>query len=152
MELDKSMIGLAAKPYTFTVENFHVRQFAAAIGDRNPLYTDEKYAAQSPYNGTIVPPTFPVAMNSGNSELPIELDQRRMLHGEQEFLYYKPIRIGDRIHCQMKVSDIYERQGSSGAMQFLVLDTEMKNADGEVVCINRMNIIYRALKGTGESK
>jgi len=145
MELDKSMIGLTGEKYVFEVENRHVRQFVDAIGDHNPLYEDQSYAAHSPYGGTIVPPTFPVAMTDAGGDLPLELDHRRMLHGEQEFLYYQPIRTGDHLYCQMKVSDLYEREGNSGKMQFLVLDTEMKNNVGEMVCISRTNIIYRAL-------
>ena|SRR5699024_689768 len=145
MELDKSMIGLTSESYTFEIENRHVKQFREAIGDDNPLYSDEAYAKESLYEGMIVPPTFPVAMNDGNVSLPIELDHRRMLHGEQEFIYHQPIRPGDRLHCQMKVSDLYDREGKSGKMQFLVLDTEMKNDAGELVCISRMNIIYRSL-------
>lgn len=145
MELDKSMIGLTSEPYTFEIENRHVKQFREAIGDDNPLYSDETYASESLFKGIIVPPTFPVAMNDGNVSVPIELDHRRMLHGEQEFIYHQSIRPGDILHCQMKVSDLYDREGKSGKMQFLVLDTEMKNEAGELVCISRMNIIYRSL-------
>ncbi|WP_240315684.1 MaoC family dehydratase N-terminal domain-containing protein [Sporosarcina sp. PTS2304] len=123
----------------------HVGQFATAIGDTNPLYTDENYANESAYEGLIVPPTFPIAMNNGDNELPIDLDHRRMLHGEQEFIYYKPVRIGDRLRCQMRVSDLYDKEGKSGKMQFLKLDTEMKDDTGELVCISRMNIVYRSL-------
>ncbi|MDV6377084.1 MaoC family dehydratase N-terminal domain-containing protein [Sporosarcina sp. GW1-11] len=145
MDLDKSIIGLTSKEYVFEVENRHVGQFAAAIGDNNPLYTDESYAKQSAYEGLIVPPTFPIAMNNGDVELPIDLDHRRMLHGEQEFIYHKPVRVGDRLHCQLKVSDLYDKEGKSGNMQFLKLDTEMKDETGELVCISRMNIVYRSL-------
>lgn len=143
MDLDQSVVGLKSEPYYFEIENRHVQQFCTAIGDDNKLYTDEAYGKQSAYAGLIVPPTFPVTMNNGNVELPLKLDHRRMLHGEQEFIYYQPIRPGDRLQCQMKVSDLYDREGKSGKMQFLVLDTEMKNEADELVCISRMNIIYR---------
>lgn len=146
MDLDKSIIGAMSDEYMFEVERRHVGQFATAIGDDNPLYTDEEYANDSAYAGLVVPPTFPVAMNDGNVELPVKLDHRRMLHGEQEFLYYQPIRIGDQLHCRLKVSDLYDKEGKSGKMQFLKLDTEMKDAAGELVCISRMNIVYRAAK------
>lgn len=48
----------------------------------------------------------------------------------------------------MKVSDVYEREGRKGPMQFLVLDTEMKDESGELVVISRTNIIYRPLRGS----
>ncbi len=68
-----------------------------------------------------------------------------MLHGEQEFIYHRPIRAGDRLSCQMKVTDVYEKEGKNGPMQFLVMDTEMKDEEGELVVISRTNIIYRAV-------
>lgn len=145
MDLDNSIIGLTGKEYIFEVENRHVNQFITAIGDENALYQNEEYAKESAYKGLIVPPTFPITMSDSNGELPLDLDYRRMLHGEQEFIYYRPIRPGDRLYCKVKVSDLYEREGRSGTMQFLVLDTEMKNQAGEMVCISRMNIIYRPL-------
>lgn len=145
MDLDKSIIGLSGKVFTFEVEKRHLRQFAEAIGDPNPLYVDEGYASNTPYGGLIAPPTFPMAVGADGGDLPLELDTRRMLHGEQEFIYYQSIRPGDRLQCQMKVADLYEREGKSGSMQFLVLDTEMKDEEGEMVGISRTNIIYRKL-------
>lgn len=144
MDLDQSIIGLTGPVFTFEVEKRHIRQFAAAIGDENPLYTDEEYAAKSPYGGIIAPPTFPIVIGSEGNGISLDLDPKRMLHGEQEFLYTRPIRLGDRLVCQMKVTDLYEREGKSGKMQFLVLDTEMKDESGEMVVVSRMNIIYRA--------
>lgn len=145
MDLDNSIIGLSGKPFIFEVEKGHIRQFAEAIGDDNPLYVDQEYAADTPYEGLIAPPTFPIAVASTGGDLPIELDTRRMLHGEQAFTYYKPIRPGDRLHCQMKIADLYERKGRSGNMQFLVLCTEMKDDDGELVVVSEMTIVYRNL-------
>ena len=44
MDLDQSLIGLTGPQYVFEVEKRHIRQFAEAIGDSNPLYVDEEYA------------------------------------------------------------------------------------------------------------
>lgn len=146
MELDH-LNGLTGAEYIFEVEKRHIRQFAEAIGDLNPLYVDEEYAAKTSYGGIIAPPTFPIAIGQDSGEsLDLGLEQRRMLHGEQEFIYSRPIRPGDRLHCQMKVTDVYEREGRKGTMQFLVLDTEMKDESGEMVVISRTNIIYRPIR------
>src|SRR5690625_7484788 len=102
MEPDESVIGLTGEKYTFDVEKRHVKQFAEAIGDTNPLYTDEEYASKSAYGQLVVPPTFAMAIGSEGGDFPIDLDTRRLLHGEQEFLYYRRIHVGDRRHCQRK--------------------------------------------------
>lgn len=145
MDLDKNIIGIEGEVFVFDVEKRHIRQFANAIGDPNPLYTDSDFAANTAHGGLVAPPTFPISIGSEGSGLPIQLDERRMLHGEQEFIYYRQLKPGDRLYCQMKVADLYEKEGRSGSMQFLVIDTEMKDERGELVVISRMNIVYRPL-------
>ncbi len=146
MDLDQSLIGLTGPQYVFEVEKRHIRQFAEAIGDSNPLYVDEEYAKSTIYGGIIAPPSFPVAIGADSGQgVELPLDYSRMLHGEQEFIYHRPIRAGDRLSCQMKVTDVYEKEGKNGPMQFLVMDTEMKDQEGELVVISRTNIIYRAV-------
>ncbi|APC48880.1 dehydratase [Virgibacillus halodenitrificans] len=145
MELDNSIIGMTGESFTFEVEKGHIKRFAEAIGDNNPLYINQEYAEKTTYQSVIAPPTFLIAAGANGGDLPLELDTKRMLHGEQEFIYYKSVRPGDSLQCQMKVSDLYEREGKSGSMQFLILDTEMKDPQGELVAISRMNIIYRKI-------
>lgn len=143
MDIDKSVIGLMSEEYVVEVEKGHIKRFAEAIGDPNPLYYDEGFAKDSIYGGIIAPPTFPVALTSEGGELPLKLDMTRMLHGEQEFIYERVIHAGDKLYCQMTVTDLYEKEGRSGTMQFLVLDTEMKDENNRLVVTSRMNIIYR---------
>ncbi|MEV4898921.1 MaoC family dehydratase N-terminal domain-containing protein, partial [Nonomuraea sp. NPDC055795] len=35
-----------------------IRYFAEAVGDANPLYTDDAYAREHGYDGVIAPPTL----------------------------------------------------------------------------------------------
>lgn len=140
------LVGKSGEPFVFQVDQRHIRQFAQAIGDLNPLYTDEHYAKSTVHGGIIAPPSFPVAISPDNGEeLDLGLDYRRMLHGEQQFIYTRPIRPGDVLKCQLKVSDVYEREGKNGKMEFLVLDTEITDEAGNHVVTSRTNIIYRPL-------
>ena len=145
MEVTKEHIGLVTEPYQVDIEKGHIRRFCQAIGDTNQLFLDEEAASASAYGGIIAPLTFPVALTDESVAFPLELDIRRMLHGEQEFIYYKPLRPGKAYTAQMKVADVYEREGKSGQMQFIVLDTEFRDEDDELAVVSRMNIIYRTL-------
>ena len=42
----------------FPVEAGHILMFARSIGDPNPIYADEEYAAGSEAGGIVAPPTF----------------------------------------------------------------------------------------------
>lgn len=141
------LIGKRSEVFTYDVTVAHIQQFARAIGDDSPLYTDEQYAKTTAYKGIIAPPTYPIAIGAAASQpFDLGLDQRRMLHGEQSFIYKRPIRAGDKLTCQLVVSDVYEKEGKNGKMEFIILDTEMHDEENNLVVISRTNIVYRTLK------
>ena len=54
----KASIGIRSEPVTWEVEKGEIVRFASAIGDPNPLYSDEAAARRGRYGGIIAPPTF----------------------------------------------------------------------------------------------
>ena len=46
----------------FPVEATHIMMFARSVGDDNPIYHDEDYAAGTEVGHIIAPPTFPQAV------------------------------------------------------------------------------------------
>lgn len=141
------LIGKRSEVFTYDVTLAHIQQFARAIGDDASLYTDEQASNSSSIKGVIAPPTYPIAIGAAASQpFDLGLDQRRMLHGEQSFIYKRPIRAGDKLTCQLVVSDVYEKEGKNGKMEFIILDTEMYDEDKNLVVISRTNIVYRTLK------
>ena len=53
-----SFLGLESIPVTYDIERHAVERFACAIGDPNPLYSNDEIASESLYGGLIAPPTF----------------------------------------------------------------------------------------------
>ena len=143
---NKHLIGLKSEVFHYKVELEHLQNFAKAIGDDNPLYFDEEFAKNSIHRGIIAPPTYPIAIGATGGSIDLGLDQRRMLHGEQSFMYEKVIRPNDELTCQLVISDVYEKEGKNGKMEFILLDTEMRDSSGELVVISRTNIVYRPKK------
>ncbi|GEK34601.1 MaoC family dehydratase N-terminal domain-containing protein [Kurthia sibirica] len=142
-----SIIGQKSIDFIFEVTAERIKEFAQAIGDDNPLYSDEEHAKKMGYPTIIAPLTFPVVVAAANEKgFDLGLDQRRMLHGEQEFIYMRPIHVGDILSCHSIVSDVYEKKGKNGVMEFIVIDTNMLDVVGELVVTSRMNIVYRALQ------
>jgi peroxisomal enoyl-CoA hydratase 2 len=69
-------------------------------------------------------------------------DLRRILHGEQEFEFFKPIFVGDTLTGVTKIADFYEKEGGRGGkMTFLVSETEYTNQKGEKVATARATLI-----------
>jgi hypothetical protein len=131
------------------IEAGPVRVFAQALADDDPVYS----GADAP-----VPPTFPFVMSywgsmgqGGAAGLPIDQLRQRglILHGEQEFEYVSWPRVGDVLEGTTRCLDVYEKEGSSGVMEFYVTETEWKNtASGEVSCRTRFTMIVRRKKDT----
>ncbi|BCJ85449.1 MaoC family dehydratase N-terminal domain-containing protein [Effusibacillus dendaii] len=142
LELFKPFIGVESKPVKNEVEKGAIRKFADAIGDPNPVYRDEEFAKTTRYGRIIAPPTFSRTFEYGKIE-GLSYKQEGLIHGEQQFEYYKPIYAGDVLYCSTKLADAYEREGKLGKMIFLVYEQKGVNEAGETVFIARSNIIYR---------
>ena len=55
----------------FPIEAGHVMMFARSIGDPNPIYSDEAYAAASEVGAIIAPPTFVQASAQFDDDYPL---------------------------------------------------------------------------------
>ena len=92
----------------------------------------------------IVPPTFPVVYGHGllwqvlfDPELKLNLS--KLVHGEQEFIYHKPVRVGDTITSGARIEKIFEK----GPHDFVVLVSEAFNQNNEKVCDSIWTFIIR---------
>ena len=117
----KARVGWKGGERVTVVEAGQVRRFCDAIGDDDPSWRDE------------APPTFVVALASETPQLPEALDYGKgWLNGGDRFEYVEPIRVGDTITARSTLVDVYEKQGSSGGLLFLIMDTEYVNQHGRV--------------------
>jgi acyl dehydratase len=85
----------ATAPYE--VSRVKIADFAEAIGDRNPLYTDAAAAQAAGYPDVIAPPTFPIVITMAASRAAIAdpglgINYAMVVHGEQRFSYARPLR------------------------------------------------------------
>ena len=128
----RTRIGVDGPAVTAPVEAGHVRRFAQAIGDANPRWRTE------------APPTFLVALAPVSIHLgEAEEYGKGWLNGGNRFEYFAPVRIGDEITAVGRVADVYEKEGSSGNLLFIIFETEYTNQRGEVVARLRGTMIRR---------
>jgi hypothetical protein len=141
MSIDLKHIGTKFPPFSFTIERGKVREFALAIGDKNPAYSEDN---------PMLPPTFPTAFvfwsdaNLIDKLSDLGLDIWNLLHSEQEYVYLGPIKVGDTIIGQVTVTDIYTKEGRTvGTMDFIALDIDYTNQNSELVLKESMLLIAR---------
>lgn len=155
---DKSKKGMEFPEFTFEVEKGKIAEFAMAFSQKeskdqiDQIYVDEKAARDAGFEGITIPPTFQTcfALWSGGGLMPIleelGINLARLLHGGEEYEYYAPIHVGDKITCKTKVADVYDKEKKNKPgkfMEFTVLETEMKNQKGDLVIKSRSTLIER---------
>ncbi|MDP6657686.1 MAG: MaoC family dehydratase N-terminal domain-containing protein [Nitrospinaceae bacterium] len=142
----KQYLGKEYPSFTVEVEKGRLRFFADAVGEEDALYREESAAQDSGYKSLPVSLTFPftITMDAGQSFNVLEdmsIPTEKAIHGEQGFVYHKPICAGDVISGTQKVLDIYEKKG--GALLFIVTETSLTNQRKESVCDLQSTIVIR---------
>src|SRR6266481_1565595 len=138
-QIDRSLLGVWGPETTMRVETGKIREFARAVKDDNPAFFADE--------GALAPPTFLMTIalwirDLGETRSAVKLDYRRLLHGEQEFEYVKPIRAGDALRVRSRTKDVFEKQGARGGkMLFVLMESEYRNQRDEVVAYSRNTLI-----------
>jgi acyl dehydratase len=143
-EIDRALIGSSVAPFAVEVEKGAIRRFAEAIGETAEIYFDEAFARSLGYLSIVAPPTFPTTFRPPSKPAWIRgLDEGRFLAGEQGFRYQRPILAGDRLQCELRLTDVQDKRSSKGHMELIIQDLIVTAPSGDLVCINRRVVIYR---------
>ena len=144
--LDRQYIGHTMPKFSARVEKGRLRFFAKAIGETDPVYTDEAVAQAAGHPGLPVPPTFLFCLEMESPDPAairnlLGLDYRRLLHGEQGFTYHRMAYAGDVLSFEQRIEDIYDKKG--GALDFVLRKTRVTNQRGEHVADLRTVTVQR---------
>jgi acyl dehydratase len=82
------------EPWNYEATRDAIRHYANGIGDDNPLWTDEAYAASTSFGGIIAPPSFIFACLGS---IQVGWPGLGGFHAETRMSFERPIRIGDKI-------------------------------------------------------
>jgi len=144
--LDKSRIGHVFPSFTAEVEKGRLKFFAKAIGETNPVYTDEAAALKAGYRSLPAPPTFTSVLDQESPDfLPVlgllDIDIAKILHGTQAFEYFAPICAGDTIRVEARITDIFDKKG--GALEFVVMESQYTNQDAQLTTKATSTLVVR---------
>ncbi|MBB1253607.1 MaoC family dehydratase N-terminal domain-containing protein [Streptomyces alkaliterrae] len=159
MALDQSFVGRSYPPTEpYEVGREKIREFAEALGDTTPAYVDPEAAKALGHPDVIAPPTFVFAITfraAGEvvQDEQLGLDYSRVVHGDQRFVYRRPVRAGDRLTVTSTIDAIKSLAGND------ILDVrgEVHDENGEHVVTAYTKLVARAAEkpgteGKGEEK
>ena len=152
------------------LERDTLRRFVQAIMDTDPLYVDAVYAAATKYGGIVAPPLYPVhafrppiggadplaalqadpdADGAGGNDgvyfglTPIESPFKRLLNGGNEIEFFRCLALRERCVANARYADVELKQGKSGALLLVVIETTFSTEAGERLLVNRQTLIWR---------
>lgn len=150
------------------VERGAIRRFHQAVMDDDAIYWDDKVATGTKYGGVVAPPLFPlhahrrppgtpdplnqvvrdpnfdgVTRDFGLGLPPVPVPCPRLLNGGNQVEVYQLARPGDRIRAKSKYVDIYQKEGKSGTLVFILVETVYCNQKGETLLKSLQTHILR---------
>ena len=140
----KGQVGVDRPPQVYPVEQGMIRRFARAVGDANPRWQDEEYAAKSDCGGIVAPPTLALILGFDQMLQTLTAESAvTVLHGGTELECFAPMRPGDTIALTSRIANVRERPGKMGKTAFVTFEMSCHNQRQEMVArCCQMAIIY----------
>jgi hypothetical protein len=124
-------VSLEGKSYPatrFTVDEDLVDAFRRVVGQR-------EHAVPVTFVTAAEFASFPAIV--GDPEL--GLDFSRVVHADQEYVFERPLRIGESVCVEPRIAQIRAK----GAQSFLTIETTLRDEDGSVVVTARATMLER---------
>lgn len=131
----KSLIGQKLGPYPEKADPKRIQDF-------------QKTVCSTVHGDWEVPPTFMTVCRQGEFDwvdrLGFEISE--VLHGEQEYEYVHPVRLGEEVVYETTLTNLMEKRSSKGVMIFLIMATEIFEKKNHRLCVRSKTtfIIRRA--------
>jgi acyl dehydratase len=120
---DPAAHALAMVGHHYRVDDFYevgrekVREYARAVQDWHPAHHDEDAARGLGYDGLLAPLTFIslvgiIAQSRLFKEIVTGYDPSQILQTDQRLVFHKPIKVGDRLFCDVYLDGFRQMGGS----------------------------------------
>jgi acyl dehydratase len=148
MALNKECVGKEYPPITAEVTLEALQRYARAYNDDNPFYFDEHKPG-----GIVAPPMFGVVVTwqsvmQAVADPQVKADLLRLLHGEQDIEFIRPMRPGDVLSSKAKILSIDEK--ATG--ETMVVELTASNKNDEPVQRILFTVFIRGGGGSGKTR
>ena len=144
IEFDRSLLGVEHPVETITVEKEKILAFCRAVGEMNPIYTDEAAAKAAGHPALLAPPTFSALFVRGTGRPDIKLKFGRTgFRAGEAIEVLGDVHAGDVLEVRSSLKDVYTKTGRSGTMCFVVWETSFTNQGGERVIAVQESMVRR---------
>lgn len=119
-----------------------IREFLAATMAAGSNSLEE--AKANGHQDVVAPPTFPVVIQEHSLKMVLsdpeaQLDFSRVVHGDQRFVFERPIVAGDELTSELSVASVK----SLGGNHMVTFNTEIFDAADKLVCTAISTLVVR---------
>jgi acyl dehydratase len=121
-------------PDHYVVEREKIREYAVAVKNDDACFFEEKAAAELGYDGLLAPLTFISvfgykAVAAFFDHANIATDDAQIVQVDQTLKFLAPIKVGDRLYCDVSVESVRTAHGTD----IIMTKQTVTNEKGEVV-------------------
>jgi acyl dehydratase len=132
-----------------------IKRFAQAIGATDRVHYDESYARTTRHGAIVAPPLFCQSLtyedvpaeqlpaDGSPLELYVPIPAQRAVGGGSDYTIHRLVRAGEVITVTSQLKDIYTKQGKSGLLYMVVVETLFEDERGEPVAAETATYIKR---------
>ncbi|QTX03682.1 MaoC family dehydratase N-terminal domain-containing protein [Agromyces archimandritae] len=145
MSVNPALVGREFPPTEpYLVGREKVREFARAVFATSPVNFDVDAAREAGHADLVAPPTFPVVIQEATlAQLLAEpdggIDFSRVVHGDQQFAYTRPIVAGDELIARLAVTGVKTLGGNA----MVTAESTITDQDGEHVVTAISTLVVR---------
>jgi acyl dehydratase len=153
-------IGVEHQETLGLITAYRIAQYAAAVGEDNPLYLDPEYARSRGHADVVAPPNFAAAVITWSAGAPYdrlrddgtEVDSHlpgvpasgvRVMGGGEEIEFVKPVVAGTELSRTTVLIDVLRREGKSGEMVLAHYSDSYRDQSGAVLVNSLRTVILR---------
>lgn len=137
LHLEDLQVGRSWKSPARTLTETDIVSFAGMTGDYDPLHVDREFAAETPYGKPIAHGLLGLSLMAGLSSTCPRVRTMALVRVDQ-WMFHRPIFIGDTLHVITEVESITPRGRRSGEV---VWNRKLVNQRGEVVQSGRISTL-----------
>ncbi|MCU1479186.1 MAG: hypothetical protein JWQ64_3879 [Subtercola sp.] len=100
---------LRVEPWNREASLDSIRHYAWGLGDGNPLYSNEEYAAKTTWRTVLAPPTF--LYSSYDGAIGLGFPGVQPIYAGTSWTFHEPIRLGDRIRPEARMGAVTLHSG-----------------------------------------
>ncbi len=125
-----------------TITESDLVSFAALTGDRHPLHTDARWAADSPFGERVAHGMLVLSYALGL--VPFDPARVVALRGVEGVVFKRPARIGDTIRVEGSIDSLEPLDDAVGAV---TCGWKVLNERGETVARAKLKVLWRRAEG-----